>query len=196
MAEATLGAVVVVAVLGLLDLTVIHTIAAVRLRGAVLALVTVAGFSCSVCSAVCCSRWWWVVSILTLMHSVNTMPIRVLGRERASGLFLDIDREPGAGTTPGLLILKPEGGLYFANARRVFERMKALVLATYPRARVLLIDMSAVPDMEVTAVLLVEELDRDLAALGVELWMCAIVEAVDPKVPWRATERGAHGNQE
>jgi sulfate permease, SulP family len=124
-----------------------------------------------------------VVSILTLMHSVNTMPIRVLGRERASGLFLDIDREPGAAKTPGLLILKPEGGLYFANARRVFERMKALVLATYPPARVLLIDMSAVPDMEVTAVLLVEELDRDLAALGVELWMCAIVEAVDPKVP-------------
>jgi sulfate permease, SulP family len=60
MAEATLGAVVVVAVLGLLDLTVIRTIAAVRLRGAVLALVTVAGFLLfGVLRGVLLAVVWW-----------------------------------------------------------------------------------------------------------------------------------------
>ena len=39
-----------------------------------------------------------------------------------------------------------------------------------------MIDLSAVPDMEVTAVLLVDDLDRDLAALGIELWLCSVIE--------------------
>jgi MFS superfamily sulfate permease-like transporter len=134
LAEATLGAVVLVAVLGLLDLAV-------------------------------------VVSVLRLIYEVIRMPIRVLGRNPKTGSFDDVDSHPEVTTTPGLVILKPEGGLYFANARQVVDRMRSLAVGTGPAVSVLLVDMSAVPDLETTAALVLDEFASQLEESGIELWL-------------------------
>jgi sulfate permease, SulP family len=65
---------------------------------------------------------------------------------------------------PGMLIVRPEGGLYFANARRVAERLYALADEARPEARVMLVDGSATPDWETTSLQAVVDLDERLRA--------------------------------
>lgn len=151
LADATLGAVVLVAILGLLDTSTIRRIQAVRGRDAALALVTIAGvLVAGVLDGVLIAV---AVSMATLMHGVNHMPIRVLHH-------------------PDALVLKPEGGLYFANARRVTDRLHALAEAEH--ANVVVLDASAMPDWETTAVTVLADLDDRLQELGIELRLAAL----------------------
>lgn len=83
----------------------------------------------------------------------------------------DVESHPEVITTPGLLIFKPEGGLYFANARQVVDRMRSLAVGTEPAVRVLLVDMSAVPDLETTAAMVLDEFVTQLDESGIELWL-------------------------
>ena len=69
------------------------------------------------------------------------------------------------------MILKPERGLYFANARQVVDRIRSLAVGTGPAVSVLLVDMSAVPDLETTAALVLDEFASQLEESGIELWL-------------------------
>ena len=72
-------------------------------------------------------------------------------------------------TFPGLLILRTEGRLHFASAPRAREKMRALGEAARPQVFVL--EMSAVPDIEYTAL---TGFEREIAGLlenGVEVWL-------------------------
>jgi SulP family sulfate permease len=172
LADATLGAVVLVAILGLLDTSTVRRIARVRGRDGALALVAIFGvLLLGVLQGVLVAV---VISLITLMHGLNRLPIRVLGRDPATGLFESADRHPEAVAVPGLLVLRPEGGLYFANARRVADRVRALAAEAQPEARIVLIDGSAIPDWETTAIDVVEDLDDRLGELGLQLWLAAL----------------------
>ena len=56
---------------------------------------------------------------------------------------------PDDETFEGLLIVRPEGRLFFVNAQNVGEQIQALVQQHQPR--VLALDMSRVPDIEYSA---------------------------------------------
>ena len=71
----------------------------------------------------------------------------------------------------GLLIVRPEERLYFANARRVRERITAIVAAEQPPPRVVLLDLGAVNSLEVTAPDQLAGLAEDLQGRGMNLWM-------------------------
>jgi sulfate permease, SulP family len=73
------------------------------------------------------------------------------------------------GMPPGLLGIRIEGPLFFANARRMVERVTELVEQIDPK--VLLLDLSAMPDMDVTALNAGREFADGLRARGVEPWV-------------------------
>ena len=56
---------------------------------------------------------------------------------------------PDDETFEGLLIVRPEGRLFFVNVQNVAEQIEALV--TQYKPRVLALDMSRVPDIEYSA---------------------------------------------
>ncbi|MGI6495099.1 MAG: SulP family inorganic anion transporter [Kiritimatiellia bacterium] len=89
--------------------------------------------------------------------------------------FRDLRRYPDAATLPWLLILRFEASLYFANAGFVEERIRAL-LAQRPEVRWVLLDMSGVNDIDGVAVSMLTELMRDCAAAGVQ-FACAGMKA-------------------
>jgi MFS superfamily sulfate permease-like transporter len=172
LAEATLGAIVLVAVSGLIDTTVIRRTYELRHRDGLLALVAVVailfvGVLDGILIAV-------LISIGSLIWGVNHLPLRVLGRLPASGVWRDHEAHPEAELVEGLLVVRPEGGLFFANARRVTIRLTTLVDAIDPAPRVLAIDASASPDWEVTVLGVLEELDANLQDRDIELWLCAL----------------------
>jgi len=112
--QATLGAVVMVAVVGLVDLAALGRVRQVRVRDFGLAVVALTGvLVLGVLPGVLLAV---LVSVLTLIHGANHPPIEVLGRRPGSGHWRDLDRHPGGVTVPGLLVLRPVAPLYFANA--------------------------------------------------------------------------------
>jgi MFS superfamily sulfate permease-like transporter len=79
---------------------------------------------------------------------------------------------PGDETVPGLLILRTEGRVYFGNASTIGEKMRLLISAETPS--VVLIDCSAIPDIEYTAAKMLVEAEAEFRAMGIELWLAAL----------------------
>ena len=69
-------------------------------------------------------------------------------------------------------MLRTEGRIHFANAHRIGDQMWHLVRDAAPR--VLAIDMSAVPDLEYTALKALTEADQKLRDAGTTLWLVAL----------------------
>jgi SulP family sulfate permease len=151
--QAILGAIVLVAAIGLVNLAPLRRIRAIRQRDFWLGLVALVGVLVlgvlrGVLEAV-------VISLLVLLHELDHP--RIVAGERA----------------PGLLVIRPEGRLFFANARRVVDRIAAIAADRRPQPRVVLLDLSAVNDLEMTALERLADLAEDLHGQGRALWVAA-----------------------
>lgn len=117
------------------------------------------------------------VSLFALAHQAYHSPVYVLGRKRGTQVFRPPSPEhPDDETWPGLLILRIEGRLFFANAPMLGERIQELVEAQRPA--VLLLDASAIFDIEYTALEMLDAGERKLAERGIELWIAALNPSV------------------
>jgi high affinity sulfate transporter 1 len=71
-----------------------------------------------------------------------------------------------------VLLVRPEGQIFFANAQRIGEQLWALIDATAPR--VVALDFSAVPDIEYSALKMLIEGEERLRSRGGLLWLVAL----------------------
>jgi high affinity sulfate transporter 1 len=114
-----------------------------------------------------------IVSLLALAHQAYTPPVYALARKRGTNVFRPVSKEhPDDESFPGLLILRTEGRVFFANAQRIGEQMWPLVEQTRPA--VVLLDCSAVFDLEYTALKMLTEAEERLRRDGVALWLAAL----------------------
>jgi len=114
-----------------------------------------------------------LASLVALAHQAYNAPVYVLGRKPGTHAFRARSAEhPEDETWPGLLILRTEGRMFFANAPGVCEQMVALIAASRPQ--VVLIDFSAVPDLEYTALRMLAEAEERLRREGTTLWVAAL----------------------
>jgi sulfate permease, SulP family len=151
--EAILGAIVLIAAIGLVQLAPLRRIRTVRQRDFWLGLVALTGvLTFGVLRGVLVAV---LVSLLTLLHE------------------LDHPRIVAGQSLPGLLVVRPEGRLFFANARRVVERIAAIAADQRPPPRVVLLDLSAVNDLEITALERLADLADALHGQGRALWIAA-----------------------
>jgi SulP family sulfate permease len=172
LAEATLGAMVIVAAIGLVDVAAVRRIAAVRRRDVALALlsalaVLVFGVLQGVLTGV-------LLSMLVLLYQTNTAPVELLGRDPRTGRWRAIARHPDSETVPGVLVVQPSGRLYFANAQHVTDEILALARSTPSPTRLVVLDAGVIPDMEFTALQALADLDRTLRERGAALWLADV----------------------
>jgi MFS superfamily sulfate permease-like transporter len=105
-------------------------------------------------------------------HSYHP-PVFVLGRKPGTDVFRPRSAEhPEDEFFPGLLLIKTEGSIHFANAQRVGEQIWPLIEEARPRVMVL--DCSAVPDIEYTALKMLSEAEEKLREAGIFLWLAAL----------------------
>ncbi|MFI5692851.1 SulP family inorganic anion transporter [Kribbella sp. NPDC051586] len=117
------------------------------------------------------------VSLLLLLYRASRPHIAVLGRDSAaSGRWSDIQRDPVNERVPGVVVLRPESGLFFANADAVRDAIRAHAAVKGTKAVVL--DAETVPSIDVTAVSMLVELAGDLRRDGIELVLARDVAAV------------------
>ena len=97
----------------------------------------------------------------------------MLRRKPGTNVFRPRSKEhPDDETFPGLLLLRLEGRLFFANAGHIAGKIRDLVDEAQPK--VVTIDLSAVPDLEYTALKALTEGEKRLRDQGVFLWFSGL----------------------
>jgi SulP family sulfate permease len=168
LAQATLGALVIVAAVGLVKPAELALIARVRRRDFVVALIALGGVLVfGVLDGVILAV---AASIAVLVHQTNHPPIDRLGIDPRSGHVRAVGPGDPTGLPPGVLVLRPRGRLFFANARDVCTRVAAIADAETPPPRVLILDFTATADLEVTAVAALHDLARTRRRPGTLVW--------------------------
>jgi SulP family sulfate permease len=175
--EATLAAVVIAAVVELVDipaLTALYRVASRQLRGiygvaarpdflaalaamgGVLVFDTLPGLFIGI-----------AVSLLLLLYRASRPHVAVLGQvPGADGQYGDIRRHPESRQVPGVVILRLESGLFFANADAVRDVIRA---HAGPPTRAVVLDAETIPFVDVTAARMLVLLGADLDRQGVRL---------------------------
>jgi SulP family sulfate permease len=115
-----------------------------------------------------------IVSLIGLSSQTAHPRVYVIGRKRGADVLRPVSPEhPDDETFPGLLILRPEGRLFFVNAQSVAEQMKALVMQHQPK--VVVLDMSRVPDIEYSALQMIVDGEQRLRSEhGTTLWLAGL----------------------
>jgi len=114
-----------------------------------------------------------IASLLALAHQTYNPPVYVLGRKRGTTWFRPLSsKHPDDETWPGLLILRTEGRVFFANAQGIGEKMAALVEQARPS--IVILDCSAIPDLEYTALMMLIGAEERLRRQGITLWLAAL----------------------
>jgi len=113
------------------------------------------------------------ISVHTLFYQANHPPAYCMGRKRGTDVFRPLSAEhPDDETFPGLLIVRTEGRMTFASAPCASERMAALIDAAKPR--VLILECSAIPDFEYTALQTLTKAEQKQREAGVTMWLAAL----------------------
>jgi SulP family sulfate permease len=114
-----------------------------------------------------------VLSLLALASQVADPPVYVLGRKPGTNVFRPLSKEHAEDETyPGLLLLRLEGRLFFANAEVIAQKLRLLVNEAHPK--VVVLDLSAVFDLEYTALKALGEGEKRQRDLGVAIWLVGL----------------------
>ena len=110
------------------------------------------------------------LSLLAILYQASRPYIALLGRLPGQPpSFGDVDRHPGARTTPGLLILRPNVPLTFVNASVAKDQIMALIRAADPPPSILVLSISATADLDVATIDMLNELIEELHRRSIEL---------------------------
>jgi len=166
----TLAATIIVAVLGMLDWSTLRTawrydradaLALLATAGGVLALGVEAGVLVGV-----------ALSMGALIWRASRPHIAVLGRIHGTEHFRNVDRY-STETTPGLLMLRIDAGLFFGNVDAVNERIDEELAQRAGTSHLVLV-LSAVNAIDTSALFGLGELNASLRQRGVTLHLAEV----------------------
>jgi high affinity sulfate transporter 1 len=114
-----------------------------------------------------------IVSMIGLASQSAYPRVSILGRKRGTEVLRPLSPEnPDVEAFEGLLIVRPEGRLYFVNAQYVADQIAGLLAQHQPR--VVVLDMSRVTDIEYSALQALMEGERRATDRGVIVWLAGL----------------------
>ena len=171
MPQATLAAVVVVYSIGLIQPSEFRAILSVRKTEFTWALAAFAGVVIlgtleGIVAAI-------AISLLALAYQNADPPVYELRRKLGTNVFRPRSPEhPEDEDFPGLLLIRLEGRVFFANAGQIGQKMNSLLDSAKPR--VVAIDLSAVTDLEYTALKMLTAAEEKQRKQGVSVWLVGL----------------------
>jgi high affinity sulfate transporter 1 len=110
-----------------------------------------------------------IISLVLLLRRASRPHVAFLGRITGTRRFSDRERHPDNELTPGVLIFRPESSLLYFNMDHVRDTIldRARAEATPPRLVVL--DLSAAPHVDMHAAHMLAELASELTAAGIRV---------------------------
>ncbi|TLY60291.1 MAG: SulP family inorganic anion transporter [Gammaproteobacteria bacterium] len=113
-------------------------------------------------------------SLALLLKSLASPRLSVLGRVGAHD-YVSLARFAHAVSTPGVLIVRPEQPLFFANAEPLLAQVRQRALAA-PDTKLVILSLEESPDLDSTTLEALEEFCSWLAARGVQFRVARLKE--------------------
>ena len=169
--KAVLGAVIIDAVVfGMIDVRELRRVYRVTRFDFWIALAAIIGvLSAGVLAGVVVGV---VLSLGWLVYVATRPPMPLLGRQPGTQVFRDLDENPADETFPGIAVLRMDGGLFFATAEALEERIRELAQDGDQRALVL--DLEGVNFVDSQGAAKVTEIHELTEADGVELRLARV----------------------
>ena len=171
MPHATLAAVVIVYSVGLIqpaEFRAIRSVRTMEFRWAIIACVGVLVFGTLKGIVVAI-----IVSMIGLASQTAHPRVSIIGRKRGADVLRPLSPEhPDDETFDGLLIVRPEGRLFFVNAQYVADQIDSLV--TQHKPRVVALDLSRVPDIEYSALRMLMDGEKRWTEGGAVIWLAGL----------------------
>lgn len=119
-----------------------------------------------------------VLSLLLLIAHASNPGIRLLGKVPDSDAYLDVDRHEALEGTPGVVIVRVEGPLFFADANRFRDRIRELVDGTGAPVHAVVIDAEAISQTDTDGADILIELVAELASHQTSLALARVESSI------------------
>ncbi|WCB93579.1 putative sulfate transporter [Baekduia alba] len=171
--QAALAAIVIVAVSGFFDVAELKRMAHIRRSAIVFAGVALAGvLVLGVLQGLVVAA---ALSLVFVVQRMSRPPVVALGRDAVSGVWGAIERHGDWSAPAGMLVLRIEGGFIYSNADAVKQRLLDAAAAATPSPKVVVLDLSQSPDLDVQSADTLQELADQLRdEQGVELRLATV----------------------
>ncbi len=116
-----------------------------------------------------------VASVLLVLYHSSRPHLANLGRIPGSpGAYSDLKRHPENTAVPGVLIVRLDAPMYYANALTIRDRMKALVAETQPPPRAVVLDSAGQDSLDITSAEVLKGLLVELKGKGIEIFVAEL----------------------
>lgn len=145
--EVILSAIVIHAVIGLIKIQELKRIWQLSRMEFTVAIIAVAGVLVfGILEGVVISV---ILSLILIIRKTANPNVAKLGRDEGSETFSDVQRHPDNIQIPGLLILRIESSIFYFNSENVLQKILSDSEVQQPATRMLVLDLSASPYVDV-----------------------------------------------
>jgi SulP family sulfate permease len=170
--QATLGAIVVVAVAGFFRFSELARFSRLRRSAFVLALIALIGVLVfGILPGLLVATG---ISLAVVVQRLSRPSVVRLARDPVTGVWGRADRHDDWQTTDGFMVARVEGPLFYANAMAVKGQLLVMARETEPKPKVLVLDLAESPGLVVDSLDVLAELASALAAMGIELRLASV----------------------
>lgn len=166
-----LGAIIIVASFGLLDVYSFKFLRKVGRFEFWLAIVTLFGvLTVGILQGILVAV---TLSLVNIIYRISRPHDALLDDVDTSGgtVYREVADKAATLTDPGLIVYRFDAPLVFANAAYFTERLEGLVTEAGADLKCVILDAEAISNFDSTAAEALENLDADLERLGVEFWI-------------------------
>jgi sulfate permease, SulP family len=109
-----------------------------------------------------------MLSLIQLLRAASRPHVAFLGRIRGTRRFSDRQRHPDNELIPGVLIFRPESGLVYFNIDHVCETILNRVHAETTPPRLVIVDLSAAPRVDLQSAHTLAGMAKEIVARGIQ----------------------------
>ncbi len=118
------------------------------------------------------------LSLVWLVYVATAPSMPVLGREPGTDVFRDVNENPGDETFPGVVVLRLDGGLFFATADALEERIRALVAKGDKPIHAVVLDLEGVDLVDAQGAAKLAEILDLTESMQIELRLARVKPAI------------------
>jgi len=116
-----------------------------------------------------------VASLVFVVYKTSRPHVASLGRvPGVPGAYSDLTRHPESTPVPGVLIVRLDAQLYYANALTTRDRVKALIAEMESPPRAVILDSGAWDQLDVTSTDVIKGLVKELHGNGIDMYLADV----------------------
>jgi high affinity sulfate transporter 1 len=118
------------------------------------------------------------LTLIAVMKKLSTPQESVLGRLPDTNKYVDVQWNPEARPIQGLLIVRPNAMLFFANANRILNHVRTMLRTAESPTRAVILNLEASPEIDITSAEMLGQMNDELKSSGIVLYLAKVPKPV------------------